>query len=424
MTAMLYERWQEVAQTYAHKLALSESWSGRSWTFAELATALDSLPAHQDLVSFPSGRAHTFILDVLRAWRDGKICCPLEETQAAPAIPDLPAGCVHLKLTSGSTGQPRLIAFTGAQLAADARNIVSTMGLRPEWPNLGVISLAHSYGFSNLILPLLLHGIPLLLVDAPLPATVLDAARKAEHVTIAAVPALWRTWHEANSIPKNVRLAISAGAPLPIALETDVFTQTGLKIHNFYGSSECGGIAYDRNSTPRLDASLAGSAMDNVQLSVNSENFCLEVRGEAVGLGYFPAEPARLSNGRFATSDLVEIRNGEVCLLGRASDVINVAGRKISPEAIEQALASHPAVNCCLVFGVPSEDASRGENIIAMVRLNGEASVETLRQHLLIRLAAWQLPREWTFTEELTPNVRGKMPRSEWRKRWLEQKAR
>ncbi|HEY1169739.1 MAG TPA: class I adenylate-forming enzyme family protein [Verrucomicrobiae bacterium] len=421
MTAMLYERWQEVAQTHAHKLALSESWSGRSWTFTELAAAVKELPTSQDAVCFPSGRAHTFILDVLRAWRDGKICCPLEETQPSPTIPDLPASCMHLKLTSGSTGQPRLIAFTGAQLAADARNIVSTMGLKPEWPNLGVISLAHSYGFSNLILPLLLHGIPLLLVDAPLPAMVLAAARKAEHLTIAAVPALWRTWHEANSIPTNVRLAISAGAPLPIALETDVFAQNGVKIHNFYGSSECGGIAYDRNSTPRINASVAGSAMDNVQLSVNSES--LEVRGEAVGLGYFPEESARLSEGRFATSDLVEIRNGEVHLLGRASDVINVAGRKISPEAIEQALANHPAVNCCVVFGVPSEDVSRGENIIAMVRLNGEASVETLRQHLLIRLAAWQLPREWMFTEELTPNVRGKMPRTEWRKRWLEQKT-
>ena len=53
---------------------------------------------------------------------------------------------------------------------ADAENIVATMGLRPDWPNLGVISLAHSYGFSNLVLPLLLHGIPLILAPVPLPA--------------------------------------------------------------------------------------------------------------------------------------------------------------------------------------------------------------------------------------------------------------
>jgi len=297
------------------------------------------------------------------------------------------------------------------------------MGLRPEWANLGVISLAHSYGFSNLVLPLLLHGIPLILVDAPLPAMVMAAAKLAPDLTIAAVPALWRTWHESNAIPQNTRLAISAGAPLPLVLENEVFTKSGLKIHNFYGSSECGGIAYDREPTPRSDASIAGSAMDNVHLSVNTDG-CLEVRGDAVGSGYYPAEPSRLSHGCFTTSDLSEIRHGEVHLLGRASDIINVAGRKVSPEAIEEALASHPAVSNCLVFGVPSGDATRGENIIAALRTSENVSVETLRQYLLTQLAAWQLPREWMITDELTPNSRGKISRAEWRKRWLNQKAR
>jgi long-chain acyl-CoA synthetase len=419
---MLYERWRQVVQTHAHALALSESWSGRRWSFAELAAEVEAVPSLTSPIVFPSGRSHSFLLETLRAWRDKRICCPLEGGQPLPVIPELPGECVHLKLTSGSTGQPRLIAFTGEQLAADARNIVSTMGLRPEWTNLGVISLAHSYGFSNLVLPLLLHGIPLILVDAPLPAMIIAAAKIAPDLTIAAVPALWRTWHESDTIPKNTRLAISAGAPLPMVLENEVFTKSGLKIHNFYGSSECGGIAYDREAIPRSDASLVGSAMDNVHLSVNTDG-CLEVRGEAVGSGYHPAEPSRLNHGCFTTSDLSEIRHGAVHLLGRASDIINVAGRKVSPEAIEEALATHPAVSTCLVFGVPSEDATRGENIIAALRTSEDVSVETLRQHLLTQLAAWQLPREWMITDELTPNARGKISRAEWRKRWLDRKS-
>jgi long-chain acyl-CoA synthetase len=419
---MLYERWQEVARTHAQELALSESWSGRAWTFADLAAAIEPLPANASPVIFPSGRTHIFVLSVLCAWRDGKVLCPLEEGQSSPSIPELPANCAHLKLTSGSTGQPRLIAFTESQLAADARNIVSTMGLRPEWPNLGVISLAHSYGFSNLILPLLLHGVPLILVDAPLPAMVVAAAQKTKHLTIAAVPALWKTWHEADSIPSNVRLAISAGAPLPLSLEQEVHARHDLKIHNFYGSSECGGIAYDRTETPRTDASITGSAMDNVHLQVNQDG-CLEVRGESVGISYFPTEPERLTKGCFTTSDLVEIRGDIVHLLGRSSDIINVAGRKISPEAIESALTACPAVNCCVVFGIPSEDATRGDSIVAMVRLNAPTQVEELRQHLLNRLPAWQLPREWYITDELNTNARGKISRAEWRKQWLARKT-
>src|SRR5437660_277918 len=171
---------------------------------------------------------------------------------------------------------------------ADADNIVLTMGLKAEWPNLGVISLAHSYGFSNLVLPLLLHGIPLTLVEAPLPEIVRRAAEtERDGITLAAVPALWRTWHEADAIPRTVQLAISAGAPLPLGLEQAVFAMRGLKLHNFYGSSECGGIAYDATAGPRLDAACAGAPMKNVRLSVAADG-CLEVRSRAVGEMYWP----------------------------------------------------------------------------------------------------------------------------------------
>ena len=114
---------------------------------------------------------------------------------------------------------PRAVAFTGEQLAADAENIVATMGLRPDWPNLGVISPAYSYGFSSLVLPLLLHGIPLYLVPSPLPVALRCAAHADWNLTVAGVPALWHAWHKAGAILSNVRLAISAGAPLPLTLE-------------------------------------------------------------------------------------------------------------------------------------------------------------------------------------------------------------
>src|SRR5262249_49359271 len=156
---------------------------------------------------FPSGIGVSFVLTVLQAWRSGKVVCPLEVGQLTPTLGRLPDGCAHLKTTSASTGAARHVAFTAEQLAADAQNIVATMGLKSEWPNLGVISLAHSYGFSNLITPLLLHGIPLLLLDSPLPETVRAIGGDVGSATLAAVPALWRTWHEADAIPKNVRLA-------------------------------------------------------------------------------------------------------------------------------------------------------------------------------------------------------------------------
>ena len=234
----------------------------------------------------PQGHSPNFIFSLLAAWRTGRIACPLDSSQNPPQVPP-PPDCIHYKWTSASTGAARLIAFDPEQLAADAGQIVAAMGLRADWPNLGVISLAHSYGFSNLVLPLLLHGIPLILAPSPLPEVIRRAAAQEPALTLPAVPALWRAWHEAGPIPPQVRLAMSAGAPLPLNLEQEVFARSGLKIHNFYGASECGGIAYDATSEPRKDAALAGTPLPGVRLTVSATN-CLTVRSPAVGLGYWP----------------------------------------------------------------------------------------------------------------------------------------
>ncbi len=416
---MLYERWREIARVRRDELALRDLACGRDWTFAQLAAAGDAPSLHPGLLAFPQGISGEFILAVLRAWRFGQVICPLEIGQPPPVFAKLPTGCVHLKLTSASTGAARAVAFNAGQLVADATNIVAAMGLRPDWPNLGVISLAHSYGFSNLVLPLLLHGIPLTLADSPLPEAVRRAAKQERAITLAAVPALWRAWHEAVAIPPNVKLGISAGAPLALALEENIFTELGLKIHNLYGASECGGIAYDRSTTPRTDATCVGSEMKQADLSVG-ESGCLEVRGQTVGQTYWPTPETALGGGRFQTSDLVELRGGLVFLRGRAGDQINIAGRKISPGVIEQALLSHRAVRECLVFGTTSADPARTETIVAVVASTEPLTDAALRIFLMARLPAWQIPREWVWVKSLPANQRGKLSRVEWRKKFLE----
>ncbi len=415
---MLYERWRQIAQENRDAIALHDPAHGECWTFAQLASLTEAKLAGS--LAFPQGR--DFIFTLLRAWRSGQVVCPLEPGQSPPVIEKLPKGCVHLKLTSATTGEARMVAFTGEQLAADAENIVATMGLRPEWPNLGVVSQAHSYGFSNLVLPLLLHGIPLVLVDSPMPESVRRAAASQESVTLPAVPALWRTWHEANAVPTNVRLAISAGAPLSLGLEDAIYAAQGLKVHNFYGSSECGGIAYDRSEVPRAEAACAGQPMKNVEVSVG-QNGCLEVRSGAVGEAYWPKHAAELDGGRFQTSDLADISNGMVYLRWRAGDQIHVAGRKLSPEAVERVLLLHPGVRDCLVFGAPSAQAERTEIVVACVAARSALSNESLKQFLLEKLPAWQIPREWMFVDSLEVNGRGKLSRAEWRKRFLKMES-
>lgn len=427
MQMNLYQRWQDIADQFSGEQALLDWKTGRSWTFLQLQQEVDRRPcADTGKVIFSNGWAVELIFETLCGWRDGRLLCPVEGEAPDPDLFDgIADNIVHVKMTSGSTAQPKLILFKAEQLLADANNVVATMQLKREWPNLGVISMAHSYGFSNLVTPLLLHGIPLLWLGDPLPAMLSDVFEKTEsRFTLPAVPAMWRVWMQAGVLNQsNVEIAISAGAPLSLDLEQGIYDEAGLKVHNFYGSSECGGIAYDRSDQPRLDRSCVGTPMDNVELQIRDEDGCLSVSSQAVGEGYWPESvEASLCEGQFVSADCVEINaaSAELLLRERSSDTINVAGRKVAPGKIEAAILSvNPSLEHCLVFGVPSQDAERVEEVIACVSIS-EAEWDASRSKSAVQaqLENYEMPRHWWFCPGLKPNSRGKFSRSEWSQRY------
>jgi long-chain acyl-CoA synthetase len=417
---MLYESWIQTARTHHDQVALRLHGKGTSWTFGQLAEIVNNAPCNAPETVFPRSNSVDFILTILKAWRDRLVVCPLEDNHHAPTLENIPADIIHVKLTSGTTGSARAVLFTEHQLAADATNIRQTMELSPDSPNLGVISLAHSYGFSNLFLPLVLYGIPLTLVPSPIPEVVRSALNSGSNWTLPAVPALWQTWFEADIIPTHgIRMAISAGAPLSARLEQSVFEKTHLKIHNFLGSSECGGIAFDRSTTPRQDNTIVGHPMENVSVSEMPSGELL-VKSPAVASGYWPDSSDRLSAGQFLLNDIGKIQDGTIHLEGRAGDQINIAGRKLAPESIERALLKHPAVSNCLAFGIPSTQANRNEDIVILVTGSIEQP-EPLVKFLRQSLPAWQVPRHWKIVNSLKPNSRGKVSRKWWQKQFLKE---
>lgn len=419
---MLYECWQKVVRERRDDIAMRDLASGQSWTFSQLDQESGKPFSGGSGIVFAQGNSPDFIVTVLRAWRFGRVVCPLEPNQPPANVPVPPQSCCHLKITPAGTGARRVVAFTAAQLAADAENIVRTMGLRADWPNLGVISLAYSYGFSNLVLPLLLHGIPLFIAPSPLPVALRCADHADWNLTVAGVPALWHAWHKAGAILRNVRLALSAGAPLPLALEQDVFNNHGVKIHNFYGCTECGGISFDAANEPRTDEASVGRPLEGVNVLVGKDGF-LHVQSRAVGEMYWPNPEEPLRAGTFRTGDFADLRDGEIHLRGNAGDRINVAGRKVLPGVIEEALCGHEAVADCRVFGVPSQDADRVDLIVACIRANRPCAKDELKEFLIRKLPGWQVPREWWFVDSLERNGHGKLSRAECRRMFLEKRG-
>ena len=318
-----------------------------------------------------------------------------------------------LKLTSGTTSLPRAVCFTAGQLVADCENICATMGIGPDDTNFGVIPFSHSYGFSHLITPLLVFGIPLVVSDDRMPRAILEGLARTGATVFPATPLFFQKlghMEKAPQLPK-LRLCISAGAPLLRAAAAPFTAKFGLKIHTFYGASECGGIAYDATEAPIYEDGFLGTVMSGVSISHDApEAGAITVSGAAVGEGYFPETDAALADGRFVPADLIGRAERGLFLAGRVSDVINVAGRKLNPLEIEALLTQFSGVKQAIVFGVRSE--LRGEEPVACIAGNG-IDREGLLRYCRERLSPWQIPRDLWMVDEIPANERGKVSRRE-----------
>ena len=320
-----------------------------------------------------------------------------------------PPDAQFLKLTSGTTSAPRAVRFSAAQLVADGDQICATMGFDADDLNFGAIPISHSYGFSNLLTPLLCHGVPLVVTDERLPRAILDGLAASGATVFPGIPVFFQKMAALENVPAlpRLRLCISAGAPLASAV-AGLFTERfGKKIHAFYGSSECGGIAYDASPEASCEDGFVGTPMSGVSIAPLGDGR-IAIRSAAVGDGYFPDDDPALNGGCFVPGDLVGWSDRGLTIVGRASDVINVAGRKLSPESVEQSLLKIPGVRQAVVFGVPCAD--RGEEAIACVAGEGIDAADVLR-FCHERLSPWQVPRDVWIVPEIAANERGKISR-------------
>jgi acyl-CoA synthetase (AMP-forming)/AMP-acid ligase II len=363
---------------------------------------------------------------LLAALRRKVVALPLESTITAPQREAALRICnegdwnaprpVLLKLTSGTTAAPRAIRFRSEQLLADCIQICDTMGITSDDVNFGVIPLSHSYGFSNLVTPLLVRGVAMVLSRDRMPRAVLDDLAATGATVFPGMPVFYQAFCEMENAPPlpKLRLCISAGAPLPLEVARKFRDKFQRSIHSFYGSSECGGICYDRQA--RLEeAGFVGPPMDGVKIELLEPNVFssrIRIQSAAAGDGYFPEpDPEKLGDGFFMPDDVLSRSGDGFRIVGRLSDVINVAGKKVNPAEVEAELMRFDGVRAAVVFG--RESVLRNEEVAACVAASDNVREAELLEFCRGRLSGWQVPKRIFFVEEIPVNERGKINRRE-----------
>ncbi|HLP07977.1 MAG TPA: class I adenylate-forming enzyme family protein [Opitutaceae bacterium] len=426
----LLDRWRETVRRDPAALAVIDGATGRRWSRAELAgtaenwcrdhTAAHALAGRRVLFAEPNGAAwfHVF-LGLLEA---GAIPVPADSTEPAAALAaqarNLRAAALWhagalspfsgatrhrhgelclLKLTSGSTGVPKALAFTHGQMLADGRQICASMGIGPGDLNLAVIPLGHSYGLGNLVVPLLAQGTALVCVASPLPQALATDIARWRPTVFPAVPTLLRALVRSDIDPAqlaSLHLVVSAGAALPPELATAFAEKFGRRVHNFYGASETGGIAYDRTGDATLTGRSVGTPLQDVSLKFRSgQRFTVE--SAAVG-----------GHGSFSPADRGELDPaGELRLLGRTGRTVKIAGRRLDLGEVEQTLLALPGVRTACVFAHPQRP-----DALAAAVASDRAGAE-LRAELAARLAPWKVPARIFALPELPTTERGKIDR-------------
>ena len=435
MSATLLAAWRDTVQANPAAIALIDAGTGREWRRGELdALAAAWCAGHGagvagQTVIFAEGNGSDWLRVFIGLLKANAVVVALDPgeppaaqraTAAAIRAPWLwSAGQLHtlaprrapardgrrlLKLTSGSTGVPRALAFTDAQMLADGRQVCRGMEIAAGDVNLGLIPFGHSYGLGNLVLPLLLQGTPIVCGLPALPHAIAEVIARWRPTVFPAVPAILRALAESDVTAaqlQSLRTVISAGAPLAPEIAEAFRAKFGKKIHSFYGSSETGGITYDRTGDAARTGRSVGTPLPGVRLAFGRGGRFTVESPAVFTLGNRRCSDA--GNGVHRPADIGAFNaEGELVLRGRAGRFVKIAGRRLNLAEVEHALKRLPGVRDALVVPHPA----RADALAAAVASDRAAS--ELREALRGQLASWKIPKKLIVLPAFPLTARGK----------------
>jgi long-chain acyl-CoA synthetase len=328
--------------------------------------------------------------------------------------------------SSGSTGLPKGIVRSHAQLCAEAEHFVATVAVEAGERILAVVPLFHAHGFGNCLLAAVKAGATLVLLTAFHRRRTVASIVEHEVSIFPGVPFMFGILASSASIAAQplpqLRLTFSAGSGLPREVFCAFREKFGVVVRQLYGSTETGSVSINLGScdmelwasvgqpTRAVEARVVDAWGRDVAVGERGE---ILVRSPAMATAYRSADENAqhaFRAGFYWTSDLgYRDAGGNLFITGRTTLFIDTGGHKVDPVEVEQVIARHPKVEQSVVIGIKGRF---GRQVVkAVVVTNEPCTAEEVVAWCRAQLAEFKLPRVVEFRREIPVSPLGKVLR-------------
>ncbi len=350
-------------------------------------------------------------------------------------LPRIGSDVAQIVYTSGSTGLPKGVVVSHANLWAGMRAVTNYLGVAENDRIASLLPFSFDYGF-NQLLCCVGTGATLVVENSPIPQRILQTIRSRRVTLLPAVPPLWLQLLSVGSFRSErleaLRAMTNTGGRLPIeAVRRLRQAQPHADLVLMYGLTEAFRSSYLSPDKADRKPTSIGRAIPGAELLVLREDLTpcgpgemgqLVHRGPTVALGYWndpeatdrvfrpnPLLPAGIPNSeRVAFSgDLVyRDEEGDLFFVSRPDGMIKTLGYRVSPDEVVDVLYASGEVAEAVVAAEPDE--LRGSRIVAYVILAGDGRLDRLEAFCAREMPRYMRPSRIEVRETLSRTVSGK----------------